>query len=232
MLKHLRFAFVVFSVVGLCSTAALAQRATSAVSSPVVSSAAGDGPDVYRVNYYQGANEVDPVTGLLILPDTSINVVDPGTNGSANMCVDIYVFTPDEEMNECCGCIITPDQLITFSINTNLTANPATAEVAHSGAIKIVSSALNNPSAYGNAACDPTAPIPTPTLREWITHYNLVTIFGNPTPVLTGSDSEFSFATLSSAELTRLSSTCAGFSYLSGHGTCSCPANPEFPPRV
>ena len=55
-------------------------------------------------------------------PDGTVRITNVGTNittpGSGNLCALIYVFEPDQQMAECCGCLITPDGLLTLSINT------------------------------------------------------------------------------------------------------------------
>ncbi len=76
----------------------------------------------------------------------------------------IYVFEPDEEMAECCGRTLTPDDLRTLSVNTNLTANPLTGgALTGSGVIKVVSS-------KDTGVCDPRTLAPVPSTRDWGTH--------------------------------------------------------------
>jgi hypothetical protein len=69
-----------------------------------------------------------PVSGL---GDNILRLINP--NGAANgnlagaqtqtVCAMIYVFDPDEEMGECCGCPLSSSQLATFSVQHNLTSN-------------------------------------------------------------------------------------------------------------
>jgi hypothetical protein len=104
--------------------------------------------DTFKVGYYSNAGET---------PDGTVRITNVGTNittpGSGNVCALIYVFEPDQQMAECCGCLITPDGLLTLSINANLTDNPLTPVTLTTGAIKIVSSA--------GGACNAAKPVPT-----------------------------------------------------------------------
>jgi Ice-binding-like/Bacterial Ig domain len=87
--------------------------------------------------------------------DNIVTLVNP--NGSANFalggsdqptCAMIYVFDDDEEMGECCGCPVTPAQLVALSVESNLTSNwsptggPEGGEHGN-GAIAIVAAAQN-----------------------------------------------------------------------------------------
>jgi hypothetical protein len=63
--------------------------------------------------------------------DNIIRLINP--NGSANpflaggieqpVCAMIYVFDDDEEMGECCGCLVTSSGLLTISVEHHLTSN-------------------------------------------------------------------------------------------------------------
>jgi hypothetical protein len=47
-------------------------------------------------------------------PDATVRINNPGsTNG--DLCAMIYVYDSNQEMNECCGCLTTPDGLRTLS---------------------------------------------------------------------------------------------------------------------
>ncbi len=188
----------------LIPTFGVAAQLGSNVSTPVVSNAATTTPDVYQVYYFRQANTAN-------VPDTIIDIVDPGTNGLAPLCADIYVLLPDEELAECCGCPITHNQLIEGGVNANLTGNPANGRATHNGVIKIISA--TTPS--GGCAASVQNPTPTPTLRSWASPGN-----GDENP-------EFQSAGLSAAEQNFLATTCTDFvQTLSGTGVCSCPVAP------
>lgn len=162
--------------------------------------------DVFAVNYYSHANEGGA-------PDGTVRITNPGTTGG-NLCAMIYVFTPDQQMAECCGCSVTPNALRTLSVNSDLTSNPLTAVVPTNGAIKIVSSVYATP-------CDPKKPTPIPALRSWATHIQTNPALGSPSI----TETESLDATLSSPELVRLAALCRSiFANGSGHGVCSCGA--------
>jgi hypothetical protein len=161
--------------------------------------------DVFKVNYI--ANN-----GVSGAPDATVRVTNPGTS-NGNLCAFVYVFDNDQQLDECCGCITTPDGLRTFSVTKDLTSNPLIGIVVKTGDIKIVSGAVNN------SPCDPTANVtPTRSLRAWATH--IQNKVGTAYPI---TETEFSDATLSAGELASLQADCFFVNRLgSGHGICSC----------
>jgi hypothetical protein len=156
--------------------------------------------DTLKVDYFANANTAGA-------PDATVRITNPGTSGG-NLCADIYVFYPDQEMAECCGCALTPNGLTTLSVNSNLTANPLTGTLLTSGVIKIVSS-------VDKGVCNPTSISPTAGLRSWATHIQ------NSAFTITETASQD--ATLSTAEQARLRNECSAIVLDgSGHGICSC----------
>ncbi len=154
--------------------------------------------DTLKVNYFSNAN--------MGYPSATVYVSNPGTSGG-NICAMIYVVDPSQELRECCGCAITPDGLLTLSVDSNLTSNSNTPAPLNNGTIKIVSST-------GAPTCNPAHLTPTPAVRAWGTHIQT----GG---VLTETDAQD--ATLSSSEVTRLSQRCAGILVnSSGYGVCTC----------
>jgi hypothetical protein len=158
--------------------------------------------DVFRVNYFKTNSAAK----------SEVMLVNPGAGAT---CALIYVFKPDQEFDECCGCVITANATLTGTVEDNFTNNPVNGVHTTVGAIKIISSAPHS------TRCDPTSPIPTPTLREWITHVGTVGVSGWTT-VLT--ETEFSQTVLSSTELSSLANQCAITKLTSGTGVCTCPA--------
>lgn len=165
--------------------------------------------DTLKVNYYIRA-------GVSGVPDAAVHIVNPGLAAAGNLCANIYVFDPSEELKECCSCLITPDGLLTFSVNSELTNNPNNGVHASTGAIKIISS-----DPIGGVCGAPVAenPTPDPTLRAWITH-----LYPNSAlpAVFTPTEEEFEDATLSAGELASLNDLCDSINdNASGKGLCA-----------
>jgi hypothetical protein len=156
-------------------------------------------PDTYKVNYFAYNREVD---------GNYINVTNVGTSGG-NLCADIYVFDPNQELSECCSCLLTPDGLSTISLFYNLTDNPLTGVYLDTGVIKIISAATT-----GRGCPLPTAPKPAPGIHAWGTHLS--------NSVATETD--FQDSGLSAAELGSLAAQCKAIQLVgSGSGVCRCP---------
>ncbi len=177
------------------------------LSAPVFAANAAN--DTLRVNYYANAN----TSGF---PDATVRITNPGTYNvsgvAANICAMVYVFTPDEQMAECCGCTLTPDDLRTLSVNNDLTKNPLTSTVPTTGVIKIVSSAPSG------GICDPRTLAATPAVRAWGTHIQSLTTGG-----FAVTETEYSQASLSAGEVNMLQSGCNAIVLEgSGHGICTC----------
>jgi hypothetical protein len=163
-------------------------------------------PDTLKVNYYSNANGAGP--------DATVQITNVGTSvgitgdKDGDLCALIYVLEPDQQLTECCGCLVTADGLVTISVNLDLTSNPLTGTTPTSGDIKIVSS---KPTVTG---CNPVMPSPAAGIRAWATHIQN----GNKT-----TETAFSDATLSAGELSGLVKGCnTAITEGSGAGVCSC----------
>ena len=184
-------------IVGICTL--------GVISAPAQSS--------YSVNYL--ANN-----GVSGAPDATVRVTNPGTS-NGNLCAMVYVFDNDQQMDECCGCITTPDGLRTFSVTKDLTSNPLVGTVVTTGAIKLVSTTVND------SPCNPAGAFvgggagiwePAYNLRAWATH--IENKVGTAYPI---TETAFTDATLSTGELESLEFDCYFIQRLgSGHGICSC----------
>lgn len=173
--------------------------------------------DVYRVQYFRNANSGIP-DGPSV-PDQLVDIVDPGQNWPAtkrdpNICANIYVVAPDEQLEECCSCELSADQLLELSVDYELANNAAHGpSYLTNGAIKIISSSVP-----ASGTCDPRNVTPAPSLREWITHVNVIVPYTFET-----TEAEFLPAGLSAGELHFLTNTCATiFANDSGYGQCLC----------
>jgi hypothetical protein len=185
--------------------------------------------DVYKVNYFDnnGASFSIGVFGFLA-PDAKVRIDNPGLT-YGNLCAMIYVFAPDQQLSECCGCIETHNGLRRLSVGRDLTSNSLTAVHLASGVIKIVSAAVNN-----GAGCDPTANVsPKANLRVWVTHVQDLSSSGTvglsavapvtETLSFPVTETESSDSTLGATELANLQAQCSFVNILgSGAGHCTC----------
>jgi hypothetical protein len=192
-------------LVTICAIALCTACAWAGTSGPLTTAPANGITDVLKVDYFANANSS--------APDGTVRITDPGT-ATGNICSYIFVFDPNQELSECCGCLNTPDGLATLSINTDLTSNPLTGVALSTGVIKFLSV-----SPIGNACPLPGQTTGTdviePAIRAWTTHIQN----GNFEITETGAVD----ATLSAAEVVRLRNQCyAVVLDGSGHGICSC----------
>src|SRR5271167_3381130 len=146
-------------------------------------------------------------------PDGTLRLTNDGNNAS-DLCASIYVFNADQEMEECCSCPVTPNGLLTLSVNNNLTSNPLDrGRTLNRGAIEVVSSKLSG-------VCDPTVLTPHVGIRGWLTHVEALGTnrgFSLSVEQLTDSNLGSEEATVSLAE------TCAFFLTLADDGGfCIC----------
>ncbi len=167
--------------------------------------------DTFQIKYAANLN----------IGDSFVNFTNSGAtvaNGvSQNLCVNLYTFDPQEELISCCTCSVTPNGLVSLSVVKSLISNPLTPAIPTAVVIKAVAStgACNASSVTGLAH----------GLLAWGTtlHQNTSTA----APSYSVTETAFSFADLSAAELTHITSTC-GFIQGdgSGFGICAgCPAN-------
>ena len=155
--------------------------------------------DVLKVDYFSNANTAGA-------PDGTLRMTNPGTAPSGNICAYVLVFDPNQELTECCACVITPDGLLSESVKTQLTAAPLTGKVPPRGVIKVISS----------ASPDPTNVIPTAGLRGWATH-----VQGPTKNVYSITETQFADSNLVPSEKALLQNLCYYDALLSGL-PCTC----------
>jgi len=156
--------------------------------------------DLLKVNYFANANTAGA-------PDGTVRISNPGSP-TGNLCAQIYVFDPYQEMSECCACLVTPDGLRTLSVDTDITSNPLTGVVLKTGTVSIVAGYT------ANNECCPLNPIVSPTIRAWGTHIQ------NSTFAIT--ETEYSDRQLGPWNEMLLIDCYAIQLDGSGHGVCSC----------
>ena len=164
--------------------------------------------DTFQVRYAANLNIGDSVVDFTNSGATVINGV------SANICANLYTFDPAEELISCCTCSVTPNGLQSLSVMRSLISNPLTPAVPTSVVIKIVATA--------GAACNASTVAPANLahgLLAWGTALHQNTSTAAPTYAVT--ETAFSEASLTAAELIHITSTC-GFIQSNGSGFGIC----------
>ena len=95
----------------------------------------------YQIRYVANLN----------LGDSVINITNGGANGAGlaagttaattgALCVNVYAFSPDEQMISCCSCPVTPNGLVSLSARRDLVNNTLTPAVPTAIVVKLVAS--------------------------------------------------------------------------------------------
>ena len=177
-----------------------------------ISAFATNGPDSgdtpFQIRYASNLN----------IGESWVNISNTGaaiskSNPSGNICVNVYAFSPDEQMIECCSCLVTPDGLANLGVNRDLTSKTLTGVIPSSVVVKLLASLPPS-----NGTCDASnSTTPAPGLVAWGTTLHATPVAGAYETVETA----FTPATLSAGEHKNLTSDCAAIHTLgSGFGQC------------
>jgi hypothetical protein len=162
----------------------------------------------------------------LPIGDSVINVTNTGASSTTafptqngNICVNVYTFSPDEQLISCCACPVTPDGLVSLSARNDLISNTLTPGVPTSIVIKLLAStgtACNASTAgTGNNAL-------ATGMAAWGTSIHALPVTpGSPATTYGVTETAFTPSTLSAAELTRITTLC-GFIQINGSGFGIC----------
>jgi hypothetical protein len=150
--------------------------------------------------------------------DSVINITNTGATAtgatSSNLCVNVYAFSPDEQLVSCCSCTVTPNALVSLSAKNDLISNTLTPAVPTSIVVKLV--ATSGGSCNAATAGSGTSALAT-GLAAWGT-----TLHATPTAgAYAVTETAFTPATLSGAELGRITALC-GFIQSNGSGFGIC----------
>jgi hypothetical protein len=151
--------------------------------------------------------------------DSFINITNDGLNGAplqgpgfgsqaGDICVNVYTFSPDEQLEACCSCPVTPNALASFSVNIDLLGTTLTPVKPTSAIIKLVGSLPGTNTLAGG-------------VLAWATTLHLAPPVGEA-PALAATETPFTPGTLSAAELTSITGRCASnIANGSGFGICA-----------
>ncbi len=212
------------------SLAALLLPAALSVQAQYLNDNTGLNSDAFQINYASN----------LQLGDAVVNVTNAGTSAGAavpvpfgntvgDICANIYVFDPDQEMAACCTCLVSPNSLHSWPVGfgtSALLAGVGGGNQHHSVTIKLLAT---NPT--GGTTCDPAlgyrdaaahTALPAngynlaPGMAAWATH-------SHPTNTSTVAITETQFVnkTLSAGELGKLTQECSAIVTQQSSAFCS-----------
>jgi hypothetical protein len=172
----------------------------------------------------------------LTIGDSYVNFTNDGASSSStgletggfqngNLCVNVYAYSPDEQLVSCCTCLVTPNALASLSVSNDLVSNTLTPIRPSAAVVKLVGSSGVNGSCNAATVSRTGANVLTPGLIAWgTTIHALPTTSGTPAGTYGVTETQFSRATLSGAELSRMTQLCSFIQANgSGYGICkSC----------
>ena len=165
--------------------------------------------------------------------DSVINLTNTGANGAAlngpgfggavgNICVNVYAFSPDEQLISCCSCLITPNGLASLSVNNDLVSNTLTGVRPNSVVIKLLatsSAAALLGVAGGSTNCTNSAALAGVAVGGGAVQFPIVNGMlawgttnhvGIPATSFATTETAFIPATLSAGELASITGRCTG----------------------
>ena len=160
----------------------------------------------------------------LDIGDSFINVTNSGASGAGSqsgtsasitgsICVNIYAFSPDEQMGSCCSCVATPGELARLSVSNDLSNNILTPAVPKALVIKLLATVPVGGTCSNSAALPGT---PAAGMLAWGT-----TTHTTPSGGTTVTETPFTPATLSADEQGKLTQLCS-FIVANGSGFGVC----------
>jgi hypothetical protein len=111
-----------------------------------------DSPDEFQVRYVSNLNK----------GDSYVNITNTGSADGLSLCALVFAFDPSEEMVSCCACPVTPNALVSLSVQGDLISNTISPSTPTSLVIKLVSIIADN------GTCVPNTPgVLVPGMRAW-----------------------------------------------------------------
>jgi hypothetical protein len=198
--------------------AALALAVVAFAQNPITA----DSP--FQVRY---ATNLDTGTAYIHISNsgaTGAPALGPGFSGPGNICVNVYAFSPDEQLVACCSCLVTPNGLATLDVKRDVLSNTLTGVTPTSAVVKLLATVAGTgagPTCANSAALAASA-----------TRANGLLAWGTSVkPTLAGgfsvTETAFTPATLSTGEAASITGRCAAIlGNGSGAGLCrSCLGN-------
>jgi len=156
--------------------------------------------------------------------DSVINITNTGANGASlfgpgfgtaagNICVDVYAFSPDEQLISCCSCLVTPNGLVNLTGNRDLVSNTLTGIRPNSMVVKLLATLAGtggSGTSCSNSAATAVRANVVPGMLAWGATLHSSTAIDPPLAGTAFSITETPFlpATLSAAEFASITNRC------------------------
>lgn len=181
----------------------------------------------FQVRYAANLNIGESYINITNTGANGAPLLGPGFGGAAgNICVNVYAFSPDEQLISCCSCLVTPNGLVNLGVNRDLTSKTLTGVIPTSAVVKLIST-LAGAGGTGTSCSNSAATVTTAAVVGGMAAWG-TTIHNAPPGVAAYNVTEtpFSPATLSAGELASVGGRCAAIlGNGSGFGVCrSCQA--------
>ena len=189
MFLKLTFASIALSMVAMAQPAATADTA-------------------FQIRYAANLTSGDSVINITNSGANGASLFGPGFGGAAgNICVNVYAFSPDEQLVSCCSCLVTPNGLVSLSVNNDLVSNTLTGVRPSSVVVKLLST-LAGTGGSGSSCTNSAATIGTATVVGGMLAWGTTIHAGAVAGTLDTTETAFSPATLSAGELASITNRC------------------------
>ena len=179
---------------------------------------------VYQVRYAANLAVGESVVNFTNSGASSTTAFGPNFAQNGEICANVYAYSPDEQLVSCCSCNVTPNALNSLSVKADLGTNTLTPIIPSALVIKVLATA-GGTACTASTASTVTAAQLVPGLLAWGTTIHALPVTpGTPATTYGVTETAFSNATLSAAELVRMTQLCAFIrANGSGYGICkSC----------
>ena len=178
----------------------------------------------FQIRYAANLTAGDSVINMTNTGANGANVNGPGFGAAVgNICVNVYAFSPDEQLISCCSCLITPNGLQSLSVNQDLVSNTLTGVRPNSVVVKLVNTLAAPVTSCTNSAAlagQPGGQVIVNGMLSWGTTVHAGAVAGT----FATTETAFSPAFLSTTELLSITARCTNIiGNGSGFGICrSC----------
>ena len=130
---------LVFTVGGLSSNMLLRNVFLAIFAVAMIASAQVTTDAPFQVRYAANLNLGESYINITNDGANGAPLLGPGFGGAAgNICVNVYAFSPDEQLISCCSCLVTPNGVVNLGVTRDLTSKTLTGVIPTSVVVKLI----------------------------------------------------------------------------------------------